>query len=89
LPYSSFSPLGAGPANFSNVGAIVLEFNGVGHIGSDITIDSIGTVPEPSTLALAAIGVSILGLGWRWRENQRLRMVKNRCQVSTCFATGI
>ena len=69
LPYSLFSQIGANGANFSNVGAIVLEFNGVGHAGSDITIGPIQTVPEPSTLALAAIGAMVaLGFGRRWRR---------------------
>ena len=56
-------------ADFSNVGAIVLELNGVGHAGSDIQIRSIGTAtPEPSTLAMAVIvAIALLGLSKRWR----------------------
>ena len=73
LPYGGFSTLGPNPADFSNVGAIVLQLNGVGHTGSDITFSSVQTatapVPEPSALALAAIGVAIIGLGRRWRKS--------------------
>jgi len=71
IPYSSFTPVGCrGAADFSNVGAIVLELDGMGHTGSDITIDSIRTSsPEPSTLVLAAIGATaFLGLRRRWRR---------------------
>jgi hypothetical protein len=69
LYYSDFSAVpGYGAANFSNVGAVVLKLNGTGHVGSDITIGPIQTVPEPSTLALAAIGTMVLGFGWRRRR---------------------
>jgi hypothetical protein len=71
VPYASFAQVAAGPANFANVGAIVLEFNGTGHVGSDITLGLIQTqqsVPEPSTLALSAIGALVLGLVSRRRK---------------------
>lgn len=58
----------SGPVDFSSVGAIVMELNGVGY-GSDIWIRSIKTVPEPSTLAMGVIGmVGFIAMGRRWKE---------------------
>jgi hypothetical protein len=71
IPYSSFRPVGCYcGADFSHVGAIVLELSGVGRAGSDITINSIRTsAPEPSSLVLAAIGaIAFLGLKKRRRK---------------------
>jgi hypothetical protein len=71
VPYTSFTQVAANPANFAAVGAIVLQFNGTGHVGSDITIGSIKTqqiVPEPSMLALGAIVAMIFGLAWCRRK---------------------
>jgi hypothetical protein len=69
LLYSSFTQSGtAGPANFANVGAIVLGLKGAGHAGSDITIGTISTgqsVPEPPTLAFAVMGAMAAIWGWR------------------------
>ncbi|MEN6459536.1 MAG: PEP-CTERM sorting domain-containing protein [Thermoguttaceae bacterium] len=68
VTYASFASSGtSGAANFSNIGAIVLEFNGAGHSGSDITISQIETaVPEPSTIAMAAVcGLALMGLSRR------------------------
>jgi len=69
VPYTSFS----GAASFSDVDVIVLELDGTGHSGSDITINSIKTsvigVPEPSTLVMTAIGALVfLGAGRRWKR---------------------
>ncbi len=72
LSYGDFTPLtgAAGPADFSNVGAIVLTLSGSGHSGSDITLGTIQTVPEPSSFALAAIGAAVaLGLRRRWKKS--------------------
>ncbi|MEN6452087.1 MAG: PEP-CTERM sorting domain-containing protein [Thermoguttaceae bacterium] len=62
LRYTDFRGIGGVTADFTNVGAIVLGLSGVGHLGSDVTIGSIQTVttPEPSTLALLAIGAAAL-----------------------------
>jgi hypothetical protein len=72
VPYTSFS----GTANFSDIDAIVLRLDGTGHSGSDVTLKSLKTddkgpsVPEPSTLALAAVGAFVfLGAGRRWKRN--------------------
>ena len=73
VPYTNFTQVGAkGRADFSSVGAIVLDLNGAKHDGSDITIDSIETAgttaPEPSTLVMAAmVAMALLG-GRRWRR---------------------
>jgi hypothetical protein len=74
--YGAFAQAaGAGhAADFGSVGAISLELNGTGNSGSDITLNSIKTgfsptVPEPSTLALAAIGfLAFFGVGRRWKK---------------------
>jgi hypothetical protein len=71
LPYADFMSVGlGGAADFANVGAIVLELNGMGHADSDIVIRSIVTsAPEPSTLVMAAIGaVAFFGLRRRRRR---------------------
>jgi len=71
LPYKDFFklPTAASEADFSSVGAIVLDINGYNHSGSDVTLGLIQTIPEPSTLALAAIfAVVALCLRRRWRR---------------------
>jgi hypothetical protein len=68
-PYTDFTQVGAnGRVDFLHVREIVLELNGQEHDGSDITIHSIETAaPEPSTLAMAAIG-AVVFLGVRRRR---------------------
>ena len=43
FPYSSFTTVGGAGANFTNVGAIVLEIDGFLHNAIDVQIDYIGT----------------------------------------------
>ena len=71
IPYVNFSQqvLGGTSVDFHHVGAIVLELDGTHYAGSDISISSIQTVPEPSTLVLAAMGgVAFFGLRGRRRR---------------------
>ncbi len=74
-PYASFIPSGgSGSANFDDVDAIVLTFDGTGHAGSDITIGSIetGKVPEPTVWTILATGMaSLMFTGWRRRNLSR------------------
>jgi hypothetical protein len=63
IPYSAFTQPVAGasaPADFSDVGAITLSLDGTAHAGSSIILNSVETVPEPSTLALAVFGAMAL-----------------------------
>jgi hypothetical protein len=69
--YSSFTQqiLGSHSVDLTDVGAIVLTIDGRGNPGADIRIRSVSTgeappqIPEPSTLALVAVGtLGILGL---------------------------
>jgi hypothetical protein len=70
IPFTSFTQSVAGvlgSPSLSDIDAIVLELNGTGRTGASILLHSIETVPEPSTLALVAIGVpAFLGLRRRW-----------------------
>lgn len=71
IPYDDFSMIGsAGPADPASVGAIVLDVDGSARSGSDVMIRSITTcAPEPSTLAMAAIGaLAFFGLRRRWKR---------------------
>jgi hypothetical protein len=64
----SFASFGAG-ASFSDIKAIRLELNGTDLGGADIAIGSLTTVPEPSTMVLAAVGaLAFLGIGRRWKK---------------------
>jgi hypothetical protein len=71
--YSAFTQSVSGTSGLAvfsqNVGAIVLEVDGAGHPGADIRINSIETAaPEPSTLALAVMGIGLcFGLSRRRR----------------------
>jgi hypothetical protein len=66
FPFTSF---GSG-VPLTNIGAIRLELNGTAPVnGGDIAIGSLTTVPEPSTIVLAAFGaLAFVGMGRKWRK---------------------
>jgi hypothetical protein len=70
VPFSSFSVGGGSGATFSSVGAIEMVIQP--QFGAtDLTLDFIEStyVPEPSSIALGAIGlIGLLGWGWKRRR---------------------
>jgi len=57
--FSSFSTLGTGPADFTNVGAIVLKIDDK-FAATDLQLDFIKATPEPATLGLLGLGLPLL-----------------------------
>lgn len=58
VPFAAFSTLSGAGADFTNVGAIKLVIDGAGYPDTDVSIDYFATgVPEPSTVALAAVAL--------------------------------
>ncbi len=69
IPYSSFLASG-GFGGFGAVDSITIVLNPAGASNVDFTLDGIRSVPEPSTLALAALGLSgVVCLAGRRRKN--------------------
>lgn len=64
-PFAAFSNLGV----FSDVTSIEFRINPSGAQDVDFELDTISIVPEPSAMALSALGLAcLLGFAWRRRK---------------------
>jgi hypothetical protein len=69
IPFSSFTIGGGSGASFANVGAISLRIDGTANPGTDVVLDYIVAVPEPSSAVLGLLGACGLALSRRRRRS--------------------
>ena len=66
--FSSFSILAGSGADFSNIGAFVLEVDGSSQAGLDLETGAIQTVETPELQTAFLLGVGLMGLSLRARR---------------------
>jgi hypothetical protein len=60
--FSSFSVLSGTGADFSNIGAFILEVDGSAAAGLDLEVGAVETIPTPEPRTAFLLGVGLMGL---------------------------
>ncbi len=74
VPFLNFLPIAGTGADFTNIGALSLFIDGSSAPGLDVQLELIAAanpVPEPTSLALAALGALCIGGAGRFRKRSK------------------